>query len=387
MLTLRTKTLFCAACLILSSGGCDPALEEDSDTSEHDGIEARLPIGELQTPPPEPDSALRKVLDFPPGTSTATVRWSHPYGLYVVGTAFEGNTFWAQGPAQDGWRWGYLGGDVHYCVWIREENLPPGGVAETDKCGPPRSDPPGTPPAGAAIVWSNASGNDGVKATLNPSLCGGSTRRFANASPWKSSTELTNPMGDYITQPNPDVFKRYMTGDGRAIMIHDGTLGSTGGYPSNWYFVPASCIQPNDYDDIAFQAEANGRYVAAESGGGSYLIANRTAIGPWERLQITGQFVHGGVVNLRAPSGHYVAAEDGGGGEVNVNRPVASAWESWTVVKLSGSPGTQIREGDRFALRAYNQVHFLCAEGAGASKLNATRVAIGPWETFVAHFP
>jgi hypothetical protein len=49
-------------------------------------------------------AALQKTIHFPRGIQTATVRWSHPFGLYVVGTAFEGNTFWAQGNPVKGWR-------------------------------------------------------------------------------------------------------------------------------------------------------------------------------------------------------------------------------------------------------------------------------------------
>jgi hypothetical protein len=35
-----------------------------------------------------------------------------------------------------------------------------------------------------------------------------------------------------------------MTADGRAVMVHDPSLGHTGGYPSNWYFVPTACTRP-----------------------------------------------------------------------------------------------------------------------------------------------
>jgi len=32
---------------------------------------------------------------------------------------------------------------------------------------------------------------------------------------------------------------------------------------------------------------ANGKYVTAEDGGASALIANRTAIGPWEKFTLS----------------------------------------------------------------------------------------------------
>ena len=38
---------------------------------------------------------------------------------------------------------------------------------------------------------------------------------------------------------------------------------------------------------VALKALANGRYVVAENAGASSLIANRTAIGPWEEFTLT----------------------------------------------------------------------------------------------------
>ena len=189
-------------------------------------------------------AALLKRVALPGGAKTATVRWSVPRGQYVVGTAFPGNAFWAQGPPVRGWRWGYLGGDVHYCVWIRTGNLRKGGTSAANRCGAPRSEPSGTPPASAAVVWTNASGKNGLPATVDPGLraCGGITHRYANASPWLPLTNLTHPMGPPLRHPHA-VLKRYLTADRRAILVHDPALGHTGGYPSSWYFVPAACVR------------------------------------------------------------------------------------------------------------------------------------------------
>jgi hypothetical protein len=193
--------------------------------------------------PATSQAALQKTIHFPRGVQTATVRWSHPFGLYVVGTAFEGNTFWAQGDPVKGWRWGYLGGEVHFCVWIRNGYLGAGGPHADNKCGAPRSDPPNTPPAGASKVWTSPSGADGIDTTLNPAkaACGGQTRRFANAQPWAPPVQLVHPMGPPLTAVHR-VRVRYLTGDGSVVLVHEGRLGSTGGYPSNWYFVPAACV-------------------------------------------------------------------------------------------------------------------------------------------------
>jgi hypothetical protein len=193
--------------------------------------------------PAASQASLRKQVTLPKGVKTATVRWSYPAGYYVVGTAFEGNTFWAQGPAIKGWRWGYMGGHVHQCVWMRDSNLPNGGAADTNRCGAARSDPQGTPPAGASKVWTSPSGADGKLALIHPSkrACGGQTRRFANADPWNTPVQLQDPMGPVIRHIHP-VRARYMTADGAAVLVHDPSLGHTGGYPSNWYFVPTACM-------------------------------------------------------------------------------------------------------------------------------------------------
>jgi hypothetical protein len=44
----------------------------------------------------------------------------------------------------------------------------------------------------------------------------------------------------------------------------------------------------NPDGSLSIRAGASGRYVAAENAGTSPLIANRTAIGLWERFRLTG---------------------------------------------------------------------------------------------------
>jgi hypothetical protein len=189
---------------------------------------------------PSADAALIKQAAFPNGEQTGTARWSRPAGLYVVGTYFPGNSFWAQGPAENGWRWGYLGGDVHFCVWVFDANFPAGGTAADNRCPAPRKET-GPYSFNPAQIWDNPAGNDGQDATLDPGACGGSTRRYANASPW-TTTSLVHPMGDVLHAARP-VKKRYLTGDRRVILVRDPALGNTGNYPSPWFFVPAACVR------------------------------------------------------------------------------------------------------------------------------------------------
>jgi hypothetical protein len=174
-------------------------------------------------------AALEKHVAPGGGAQTATVRWSVPWGPYVVGTAFPGNTFWAQGPPVRGWRWG-LSRRRRPLLRVDSRGEPAKGRdPAASRCGLPRSDPQGTPPAGAE-VWTNARGTNGVPATVDPRLqaCGGITYRYANASPWLPFINLTHPMGPPLRHPHA-VLKRYLTADRRVILINEPALGHTGG--------------------------------------------------------------------------------------------------------------------------------------------------------------
>jgi hypothetical protein len=55
---------------------------------------------------------------------------------------------------------------------------------------------------------------------------------------------------------------------------------------------------------------SNGKYVTADDAGALPLIANRDAVGGWERFDVT--YLSGDLVNLRAhANGKYVAAARG----------------------------------------------------------------------------
>jgi hypothetical protein len=79
---------------------------------------------------------------------------------------------------------------------------------------------------------------------------------------------------------------------------------------------------------ISLRARADNMYVCADNAGASALIANRTAIGPWETFDVL----------------------DAGGGNI--------------------------------ALRSHANSQIVCADNAGASALIANRTAVGGWETF-----
>jgi hypothetical protein len=93
-------------------------------------------------------------------------------------------------------------------------------------------------------------------------------------------------------------------------------------------------------------------------------------------------------VALRTFDGvHYLQAAGGGGSTTNAFPTAVGAWETFTILKQNGGSRI-IFEGDEIALRA-STGHFVVAENGGGpgSVVNANRVAVGAWETFVVHYP
>src|SRR6266704_2186736 len=120
-------------------------------------------------------------------------------------------------------------------------------------------------------------------------------------------------------------------------------------------------------------AQANGRYVTAENGGASALIANRTAIGAWERFD---EVLPAALISLRAKAnGLFVSADAGGAAPLIANRGAVGPWEQFD----------QVDAGNGYlGLRARANGRFVTAENAGTSPLIANRTAVGAWESFRA---
>lgn len=131
---------------------------------------------------------------------------------------------------------------------------------------------------------------------------------------------------------------------------------------------------------------SNGQYLCAEGGGGRELVANRVEQGPWETFTIDaiepsdGPLISGQRVAVRTASGQYLCAEGGGGAELIANRTAIGPWETFTIVHANLSVG-EITSGQGVILRTANG-QFLCAEGGGGREVTADRASIGPWETF-----
>lgn len=119
----------------------------------------------------------------------------------------------------------------------------------------------------------------------------------------------------------------------------------------------------------------NNRYVCSEDGTKD-MIANRTAIGDWEKFTVVSVGSKNGndLIALKASNNKYVSSENGTK-DMRANRPSIGAWEKFEVIELGTSSGNQL-----IALRANNN-KYVCSEN-GTKDMIANRTAIGAYEKF-----
>jgi len=123
---------------------------------------------------------------------------------------------------------------------------------------------------------------------------------------------------------------------------------------------------------VSLRAKVNNKYVTAENGGASALIANRTVIGDWERFDLID--LGNSNVALRARINNaYVCAENGGNSPLIANRGVDAQWEHYVLIH---NPNGTI------SLRSWANGWLVTAENGGGSSLIANRAAVGLWEEF-----
>ncbi|MDT0319015.1 glycosyl hydrolase family 95 catalytic domain-containing protein [Streptomyces millisiae] len=131
-------------------------------------------------------------------------------------------------------------------------------------------------------------------------------------------------------------------------------------------------LAPRATTVISLRARANNQYVCADDAGASALIANRTAIGPWERFDLID--LGDGNVALRSHANNqYVCAENGGAAALIANRTAIGVWE--TFQRVNNANGT-------VSLRAQANNRYVCAENGGAAPLIADKTTIGTAESF-----
>ncbi|SDO83984.1 GDSL-type esterase/lipase family protein [Actinacidiphila guanduensis] len=129
---------------------------------------------------------------------------------------------------------------------------------------------------------------------------------------------------------------------------------------------------PGNGSVVSLRAHANGDYVTADNAGASPLIANRTAIGPWEQFDLLDE--GGGYIALRAHANNkYVTADNAGAAPLLAKVDAVGTWEQFQLIhNTDGSISLQSRINN----------DYVTADNAGADPLIANRTAIGPWEEF-----
>ncbi|WP_239152983.1 S8 family serine peptidase [Virgisporangium aliadipatigenens] len=122
---------------------------------------------------------------------------------------------------------------------------------------------------------------------------------------------------------------------------------------------------------VSLKSRANNKYLTAENAGNSALIANRTAVGSWEKFKLVTQG-DGGIAIQAMANNKFVTAENGGNGPLIANRTAVGAWEKFD----------QPVDPALISLTAAVNNRVVTAENGGYGNLVANRTAVGAWEEF-----
>lgn len=162
---------------------------------------------------------------------------------YVIGTAYSGWTFDAQGPADAGYRWGRVFGDLNTCLWIYEGAVTGSGAA-TQSC----SDTPRTMPVDEFTNGQiGGSADDGAHvATVAGTGCGTydgvHLTGYGNVRPWLVPAVVSAPLATTLVA-GATVLWRYVSRDSAFVMVRDPAGGSTDGVGlQSWFFLPRGCL-------------------------------------------------------------------------------------------------------------------------------------------------
>ncbi len=159
---------------------------------------------------------------------------------------------------------------------------------------------------------------------------------------------------------------------GYRFAIFNHATASLGGAVTVERFELATEVAPGPSSLVSLRARANSQYVCAENAGAEPLVANRTAVGPWEQFDLVD--LGGGAVALRSRANdQYVCADDGGASPLIANRATVGVWE--TFQRVDNANGS-------ISLRAQANDRYVTAADGGASPLIATSTTIGTAESF-----
>jgi hypothetical protein len=156
-----------------------------------------------------------------------------------------------------------------------------------------------------------------------------------------------------------------------------------GGVDVDWIF--AKKADPM----VSFKSDLTNCFLTAELGGNGTFSSNRTAAGAWENFSVNsltggaGTLSNGTIANLQPYVGYYVTAEANGGSTLTANRRQPGSYEKFTLVKVSGSPGSTIASGDKVALKADDGVHYVTV--VNGTTVNVTGSSVAAAQTFTVN--
>lgn len=123
---------------------------------------------------------------------------------------------------------------------------------------------------------------------------------------------------------------------------------------------------------ISLLSMANSMYVTADNAGAEPLIANRTAVGPWEQFVVVD--AGGGKIALQAvANNNYVSASNNGAGSLIASATTIGSSEKFTWI---------VNNDNTISLQSAVNNQYVCADNTGADPLIANRATIGEWEKF-----
>ncbi|MFC1411546.1 xylosidase [Streptacidiphilus sp. N1-12] len=194
---------------------------------------------------------------------------------------------------------------------------------------------------------------------------GNQIAKTAETQAWSPTNSGFLTLDEDGTACSADYYLR-LTGDGGRML--KGQIALTATRPTQ----PVVASTAPALRTISLRSRADNDYVTAENAGAASLIANRTAVGPWEQFDVVD--AGNGNIALRARiNGQYVTAENAGASPLIANRAAVGAWETFKLV--TNSNGT-------VSLLAQVNGKYVTADNAGASPLIANRTSIGTWEQF-----
>ncbi|WP_265569169.1 right-handed parallel beta-helix repeat-containing protein [Streptomyces hygroscopicus] len=124
---------------------------------------------------------------------------------------------------------------------------------------------------------------------------------------------------------------------------------------------------------ISLQANT-GMVVTAENAGSAPLWANRTAVGPWEKFDVT--YLSGDQVQLKAEAnGLWVTADNWGNSPLIANRTTPQLWETFHLIHNSNGTVSLLAEVNNQYVTSNN----------GTAALIANRPASNSWEQFTLY--